>query len=90
LKAGGYIFTRIPIDRRKAPAILEDLYAWDVAVNDEPSVLRAIDIQAKCQLSFWDSLILEAAGRSGATTLHSEDLSNGQVGRLRVVNPFET
>ena len=68
----------IPIDGRKACPILEDLCAWDVVVNEEQSVLGAIDLQAKFRLSFWDSLILEATRRSGATTLYSEDLSNGQ------------
>jgi predicted nucleic acid-binding protein len=80
----------IPIDRRKARTILEDLCAWDVVVNDEQSVLGAIDLQAKYRLSFWDSLILEAGRRSGATTLYSEDLSNGQqIGAMTIVNPFE-
>jgi predicted nucleic acid-binding protein len=69
----------VPIDVRKARTILEDLCAWDVVVNDEQSVLAVIDLKAKYQLSFWDSLILEAARRSGATTLYSKDLSNGQL-----------
>ncbi len=78
-----------PIERRKARAILEDLCAWEVIVNDEQSLLGAIDLQAKHRLSFWDSLILEAARRSGATTLYSEDLSNGQqVEGVVIVNPF--
>ncbi|WP_447969215.1 hypothetical protein [Nitrospira sp. M1] len=56
---------------------------------DEHSVLGAIDLQAKFRLSFWDSIILEAACRSGVTTLYSEDLSNGQqVGLVTIVNPF--
>ena len=81
----------LPIDGRKARTILEDLCAWDVVVNDEQSVLNAIDLKAKYQLSFWDSLILEAARRSGATTLYSEDLSNGQqVVGITIVNPFES
>jgi len=80
----------IPIDGRKARTILEDLCAWDVMVNDEQSVLAAIDLKAKYKLSFWDSLILEAARRSEATILYSEDLSNGQqVEGLTIVNPFE-
>ncbi len=80
----------IPIDRKRARTILEDLCAWGVVVNDEQSVLNAIDLQAKYRRSFWDSLTLESARRSGATTLYSEDLSNGQqVGGMTIVNPFE-
>jgi len=60
-------------------------------VNDCQSVLGAIDLQAKYRLSFGDSLILEAARRSEATTLYSEDLSNGQqIGGISIVNSFET
>lgn len=78
-------------DERKARTILEDLCAWDVVVNDAQSVLSAIDLKAKHQLSFWDSLILEAARRSGATTVYSEYLSHEQrVGGVTIVNPFET
>jgi predicted nucleic acid-binding protein len=79
-----------PVDLAKARTIVEDLCAWEVVVNDEQAVLAAIDLQAKYQLSFWDSLILDAARRSGATTLYSEDLSTGQrVGEVAIVNPFE-
>lgn len=80
----------VPLDRKKARAILEDLCAWEVVVNDEQAILAAIDLQTKYRLSFWDSLILEAAHRSGATMLYSEDLSNGQqLEGIKIVNPFE-
>jgi hypothetical protein len=41
------LFPSISIDGRKARTILEDLCAWDVVVNDEQSVLNAIDLKAK-------------------------------------------
>ena len=80
-----------PLDGKNARAILEDLCAWKVMVNDEQAVLAAIDLQVQYRLSFWDSLILEAARRSGATMLYSEDLSHGQqVDGIKIVNPFNT
>lgn len=80
----------MPIDGRKARNIVEDLCVWEVVANDEQAVLAAIDLKIKHHLSFWDSLILEAARRSGATRLYSEDLSNGhQVEGVAIVNPFE-
>jgi predicted nucleic acid-binding protein len=80
----------MPIDGRKARTIIEDLCAWEVVANDEQAILGAIDLKMKYQLSFWDSLILEATHRSGATTLYSEDLSHGQqVEGMTIVNPFE-
>lgn len=81
----------MPIDGRKARNIVEDLCVWEVVANDEQAILAAIDLKIKHQLSFWDSLILHAARRSGATKLYSEDLSNGQqVEGVAIVNPFET
>ncbi len=62
---------------REGSTILEDFCAWDVVGNDALSVPVAIDLKSKYKLSFWDSLILEAAHRSGGTTLYSEDFSNG-------------
>lgn len=80
-----------PLNGKKARSILEDLCAWKVMVNDEQTVLAAIDLQVQYRLSFWDSLILEAARRSGAVTLYSEDLSNGQqIDGIKIVNPFNT
>ena len=41
------------------------------------------------RLSFWDSLIVQAALRGGATTLYTEDLQHGQLFQsLSVENPF--
>lgn len=80
----------MPIDGRKARTIVEDLCAWEIVTNDEQAVLAAIDLKMKFQLSFWDALILEAARRSGAATLYSEDLSHGQqIGNMTIVDPFE-
>lgn len=64
--------------------------AWQVVDNDRALLVSAFDVQARWQLSFWDSLIVAAAQRSGAQTLWSEDLSAGQrYGGVTVVNPLE-
>ncbi len=53
------------------------------------SILEAIDLEARYQISFWDALIVQAANPSGAETLYSEDLNEDQsYGGARVVNPF--
>jgi predicted nucleic acid-binding protein len=41
------------------------------------SVLEALDLEDRYQISFWDALIVQAAEASGATVLYSEDLSDG-------------
>jgi len=58
-------------------------------VNNRESVIRAISMEMRYKISFWDGLILQAAERASATVLYSEDLSHGQMyGSVRVVNPF--
>ncbi|GMV02226.1 MAG: hypothetical protein AMXMBFR52_18820 [Burkholderiales bacterium] len=65
--------------------------AWKVLDNDRLLLMAAIDVQMRWKLSFWDSLIVAAAQRSGAPLLWSEDLSDGQrYGDVQVVNPFRT
>lgn len=56
---------------------------------DVPMVLQAVARSRQHSVSFWDSLILEAATVAGCSSLLSEDLSDGQRwGALTVVNPF--
>ena len=56
---------------------------------DYDLVIRAVGIQELYRLSYWDSLILSAAERSGCDTLYSEDLSHGQnYGGIECKNPF--
>ncbi len=46
-------------------------------------------MQEKYVLSFWDSLIVQAAHIAEAKLLYSEDLLDGQVyGGVKVINPF--
>ena len=49
----------------------------------------ALDIQNSTQYSFYDSLIVASAIKSGCSTLYSEDLQNGRIiGGLTIKNPF--
>ena len=62
---------------------------WQLVVNTTDSVLEALAIEDRYQISFWDALIIQAAESSGAAILYSEDLSDGQTyGSVRVVNPL--
>lgn len=52
-------------------------------------ILAAITRLRKTQLSFWDSLIVEAALHAGCSTLLTEDMQLGQrLGPLSIHNPF--
>ena len=80
---------RKPISNKQARSLIADYMSWDPVINDGASMLEAIDLEQKYKLSFWDSLIVVAAQRSGASVLFSEDLNDGQkFGPVQVQNPF--
>jgi predicted nucleic acid-binding protein len=69
--------------------LIREYSTWEVVTNTPESVLLALDIENRYETSFWDALILQAAERSGATILYSEDLAAGQTyGAVQVVNPL--
>jgi predicted nucleic acid-binding protein len=77
-----------PLDAKATRDIVADYLAWHVVVNDGESILEALDVEARYQISFWDALVVQAAQASGAAILYSEDLSDGQAfGSVRVINP---
>ncbi len=65
------------------------LQSLNVVCPDPQMVMRAVELRALFQLSFWDASILAAAESAGCRRLFSEDLSEGQAyGSIRVINPF--
>jgi predicted nucleic acid-binding protein len=80
---------RRPLDIKTTRDIVADYLAWQVIVNGSDSILEAIELEERYQISFWDALIVQAAQASGAEILYSEDLADGQAyGSVRVVNPL--
>ena len=78
-----------PLDAKATRDVVSDYLTWQIVVNGGDSILEALDLEAKYQISFWDALIVQAAHVSGAEVLYSEDLSDGQAyGAVRVINPF--
>ena len=78
-----------PLDAKATRDVVSDYLAWQVVVNGGDSILEAIDLEARYQISFWDALVIQAAQASGASVLYSEDLSADQLyAGVRVVNPL--
>jgi len=78
-----------PFSLAEVREIIWDYLRWRIVVNTPDSVLRALDLEARYKISFWDALIVQAAESAAATVLYSEDLSAGQsYGTVRVVNPL--
>lgn len=80
-----------PIPLEEVRRLIQDYLSWEVVVNTPASILQALEIEVRYQVSFWDALILQAAESSGAAVLYSEDLSAGQeYGVVQVVNPLNS
>jgi predicted nucleic acid-binding protein len=78
-----------PFSMDEMRSLIRDYKSWHVVVNTQESLLRALEIEDRYQISFWDALILQAAESAGADIVYSEDLSNGQqYVDVQVVNPL--
>lgn len=81
--------TAKPLDAKATREVIADYLAWDVVTNTGESILEALDLEERYRISFWDALIVQAAERSGASILYSEDLSEGQTyASVRILNPL--
>lgn len=79
------------LDPAKAYRAVQDLCELTVVHVDPGMVLAAIRRCQAAQLSFWDSLIVEAATQGQCQVLLSEDLQDGRViDGVRIENPFGT
>ena len=78
-----------PVTSDEAREIITSISILPVQEIDLAMVNRAIDIQKKYQIAYWDALIISAAERSGCKLILSEDLSDGQTYHdIFVRNPF--
>ncbi len=74
---------------RSAREVVATYRAWPVHRPDVDDVVAATELEERHHLSFWDSLIIVSARRSGAHTLLTEDLQEGRrFDELEVVSPF--
>jgi predicted nucleic acid-binding protein len=79
-----------PMSPGEAKEIINTLSILPVQDIDMTMVKRAIDTHEMYQISYWDSLIVSAAERSGCRIILSEDLSDGQTyHNILVNNPFK-
>lgn len=79
-----------PLSDEGTRQLIQDYANWETVVNTSESVLQALDLEKRYQLSFRDALIVQAATSCGACVLYSEDLADGQsYGAVKVVNPLK-
>lgn len=78
-----------PLSEEQAREMVDYFATFRTLSEDIGMVLGAARRMGELSISFWDALIVEAALRSGADRLFTEDLQHGQVIEgMRVENPF--
>ena len=78
-----------PMRRAAAREIVAVYGAWPTVQVDVALVLAASELEERHGFSFWDALVVEAARRSGAGRLMTEDLQAGsRIAGVRIENPF--
>lgn len=80
---------RAPVARAQARELVRACISWVLSPTTPETVVRATELSEAAEIGFWDALIVAAAEQSGADTLYSEDLNDGQmIAGVRVVNPL--
>ena len=78
-----------PLSPGVALSILYELSAWPVVIVDTALVRETALLSKDQRLSFWESLLITAAARSGAETLYTDALTPGQTPLgVGIVDPF--
>ena len=78
-----------PLSVDEVRLLIRDYSTWEVVASSPTAILKALDIEMRYKISFWDALIVQAAEDVGASILYSEDLAAGQrYGAVQVVNPL--
>jgi predicted nucleic acid-binding protein len=78
-----------PLKPETAFEVVSQFASLPLVVIDPPLILSAIRRSRQDSISFWDSLIIDAALKGGAERLWSEDLQHGRiVNGMRIENPF--
>lgn len=79
----------VPLPRLQARGLVETYAVWKVVTPNFADVLKASEIEERYRLSFWDAMILSTAFKASASTVWTEDLSDGQlIEGIRIVNPL--
>lgn len=78
-----------PLPSGYAGSIISDLGRWRLHLPNLESLLGAVHIEQRYQISFWDAMIISSAVTMKCSILWSEDLNHGQEYRgVKVLNPF--
>jgi len=78
-----------PLSKDEAADAIDLLLEFPVIPTDITLARSAVTRSRQSHLSYYDALIVEAAIRSGASILYTEDLHHGtRYGSIELCNPF--
>ncbi len=81
---------KIPMSIEQARREIDLLSNMETADVDIATIRRAIDMQDRWKINYWDGLILAAAEQADCAVVFSEDLADGQsYGDITVRNPLK-
>jgi predicted nucleic acid-binding protein len=81
---------KIPLAHDSAREQIVLFSAFRVQAVDQATVLEAIRLQERYQLSYWDAQIIASARFAKVALLYSEDLHDGaEYEGVKVQNPFQ-
>lgn len=79
-----------PLTVGEASQIISDLGLWRIHQPQVEDILRAVQIQQRYQLSFWDSMIVRSASQLGCSIIWTEGLNAGQlIDGCKIQTPFQ-
>jgi len=80
---------RCGVESLRAKRVVRSLDWMEVVTINGDLTERAIDIQVLNEISFWDSLVIAAAGAGRCAVVWSEEMTAGQVvSGVRIENPL--
>jgi predicted nucleic acid-binding protein len=81
---------KLKLDGGLARRKVELMAQFQVVVPDPDDILAAIDLYRMHAFSFWDSMIVHTARKSGCRILLSEDMQHErEIYGIQIVNPFQ-
>jgi predicted nucleic acid-binding protein len=84
---------KMRLDFNSISKVVDELtQVFIVRIVDAETIKFALIIAEKYRYSYFDSLIIAAAIKSGCSILYTEDMQDGQIieGRLKIENPFKS
>ncbi len=81
---------QVPLSMEEALEYMHYMAVLETVHPDFNMVVAAVYLHKRAKLSFWDSLIVQAAAAANCSFLLTEDLQDGlQVAGLTIKNPFQ-